>query len=877
MQLQPGTRLGPYVIVDQAGAGGMGEVYRARDTRLPRAVAIKILPSELAGDPQRRARFEREARTISTLSHPNICTLHDVGRENGVDYLVLELCEGQTLAQRLDRGPLPVEQVLRHGREIAAALSQAHRAGIVHRDLKPSNVMLTKTGVKLLDFGLAVQRGVESVSADTATLQRRQTAEGTLVGSVPYMAPEVLSGKEADARSDIFALGMLLYEMLTGQRAFRGESRAAVIAAIVEDDPIPLHQLQPDTPAELEHLVRKCLAKSPEERWESAHDVAEQLQWIAEAPPRPSKPARWSAAVAIAACVIAAIAAGIVLLRPKPEERIVRLSIPLSESERGGSAEPPVFGRNGNPNIAISPDGKRIAYFVSRGGMSRLYVRQLDAFESTPIETDGGGGPFFSPDGRWIGFTSARGLKKVAVTGGEAQTLHTSLLGLGRGAVWAPDGSIYFAPGTSTGLWKVNGNGGAARELTRPNAAAGETSHRFPDMLPDGKHLLFTIRTDRIATFDDAKIAVLSLDTGRWNVILEGGTCARYVPTGHILFARAGALYAVPFDAASLTIRGTAQKVVDDVLMSPAMGVAEYATGGPGHLAYFTGGLLTIRPDLLTVDRGGRVLTTATVPFTVDRAGLSLSPDGRKLALTNLAANNDIWLYDIETGLATRFSFEPGDERSPVFTADGARVIYAAVAPQRILIRNADGSGNAEELLRSTYPIAVSCSPDGSLLAYDDRDPVTGFDVWLLPLKGDRTPRPLVKTEFQDVEGVFSPDGRWIAYVSNETGTFQVYVRSPLQDSARWQVSAERGQQPRWSQDGRELFYRDGMNFYVVPIAAAGNELRPGKPALLFTLAGVTEYAVRKDGMFLMLREPPEPMRQINVVTHWQRELAALH
>ncbi len=853
----------------------MGEVYRARDTRLSRSVAIKVLPTEFAADVRLRARFEQEAKTISALNHPHICTLHDVGRENGVDYLVMEYCEGQTLADRLERGALPLDQVLQYGIEIADALSRAHRASIVHRDLKPSNIMITKSGVKLLDFGLAKMHIESSPAESTAQLV---SEEGRLLGTIQYMAPEVLAGREADARSDIFALGLVLYEMLTGKPAFPGTSKAGVMAAILEREPQPLGETIPTT---LEHVIRKCLSKQPDERWESAYDVAEQLRWIRESKPAPlvarSRIALVVAAILIAGALIAVVAMW-KLSRKEQSNSVVRLSIPLAQTGNGAAENQPLATAiefsSGLPSVAISPDGKRIAYAATSNDISQIYVRQLDSFETVALPgTERGRGPFFSPDGQWLGFVTFGYLMKIPVAGGTARAMFTNLRGAGRGATWAPDGTIYFCPLGGGGLWKVSSAGGAAQKMTEPDLTAGENSHRWPQLLPGGKHLLFTIRTDQITSFDDAKIAVLSLDTGLWKVVLEGGAYARYV-AGNLLFGRAGSLYAVPFDLQSLTVTGPRRKVVDGMLTMPSSGAAHFDVSSNGDLVYVPGGVAHGRTAILTVDLTGHSKPVANVAQSVIR--LKMSPDGRKIALAVAAANDDISMYDVGSGTATRFSVERGDQGNPLWTPDGSRVIYTGISPPRLLIRKADGAGESEELLRSPGAVATSCSPDGRFLAYFDRDPVTGFDLWLLPLTEERKPRPLLRSQFNERGAQFSPDSRWIAYESDETGKSEAYVRPATSGGGHWQISTEGARWPLWSADGKAVYYRQGGNFFIVPIAMVRNDVRPGKSRLLFTLPGVADYDVTKEGFLIAQNlEELHETRQLNVILNWQRELAS--
>jgi eukaryotic-like serine/threonine-protein kinase len=880
VQLQSGQRLGPYEIVEGIGAGGMGEVYRARDTRLSRNVAIKVLHGALRDDPRLRARFEREAKAISSLNDPHICALHDIGSHDGVDYLVLEYCDGITLSQRLDRGPLTIAHVLQYGNEIAAALSRAHRAGIVHRDLKPANIMLTKSGVKLLDFGLAKPAFI-TTSADgsgTTSLHEPITQEGSFLGTIQYMVPEVLSGKEADARTDIFALGIVLYEMLTGKHAFSGTSAPSIMAAILEHEPQGVRELRPQTPPALDHVISRSLAKNPDERWESAHDVAEQLRWISESPDAPSSSPknRWIVPFASAAAALLVLAVPAVRwTRRIPEtDRVTRLSIPLETSE-GVLSDRQNLTLTG---IDLSRDGSKVAYSYcapcdSHATNSRVYLRQLDSFESVPVPgTEGGTMPFFSPDGQWIGFFVMGQLRRIPITGGTPQIISSQSFWVARGMSWAPDDTIYFAPGLGHGLWSVAATGGKARPITVPDAARRENAHLWPQVLPDGEHVLFTVRTAQITSFDQAQLAVLSLKTGTWKVILEGGTFGRY-SSGQLLFARTGALYAVPFDLASTSVTGAPRKVLDGVATGTFSGVGGYQVSDGGDLIYMRGAPSRGRSEILAVDRTGASRVVTTLPVSASRP--ALSPDGRKVALTIATANREVWLYDLESAVATRLGSQPGDNLGGVWTPDGKRLIYTS--NNRIVSQRVDGSAEVDVLLRPApgHPITpwmTSCSPDGRGILYSDNDPVNRSDIWILPLEGDRTPRPVLRSPAAEYAAHFSPDGKWIAYVATDVDHPEVYVR-PTTGTGQFEVSHGGGNPPSWSRDGKEIFYLRGEEMIAVPIAIEGSQLRPGKPRVLFRSPSTDFFDVTKDG-FLMVRQldVPQP-REINVVLNWKREL----
>ncbi len=859
MVLSSGARLGPYEILAPLGAGGMGEVYRGRDTRLDRSVAIKILSAEFAQNAQLKLRFEREAKTISQLNHPNICTLYDVGE----NYLVMELLEGESLADRILKGPLPLPDVLKYGTQIAEALGKAHREGIVHRDLKPGNVMITKSGAKLLDFGLAKNATFSAVGVD-ATVQKPLTQEGYVLGTFQYMAPEQLAGEEPDARTDIFAFGCLLYEMGTGKRAFEGKTKTSLIAAIVSGEPAPMKEVQPLTPPALEHVVKKCLAKDRDDRWQNAQDVAEELRWISEAGSgagvaaavvRQRKTRNWVlTAVAAAAVIIAAAALFAIARTPRRGQTIARLAIVLPLEA--------TLSNPASPEIALSPDGQRIVYSARSGGDQQLFLRQLDHFEATAIPgTELGHGPFFSPDGEWIAFfTLDAKLKRVRVSGGTVETL-TPTGPSARGGTWAPDGSIYYANGVSSGLWKISVSDPKPVEITVPDERSGENSHRWPQLLPDGKHLVFTIRTDKLTSFDDARIAVLDLETRKWRTVFDGGTAPRYSPTGHLLFGQRGSIAAVPFDLETFTARGSPVPVVRDVLMEPSSGATQFAISErSGTLIYTPGGVIAPQMPLVTLDGKGNPIRTAVIP---QRAStFRVSPDQKRLVLQVAAANDYVATYDLDRGMVNRINFEPGDQMQPSWTPDGKRVLFHTHGSVRRI--SADGGEPSEELAASNViGTAASCSPDGKWIVIGRRNPRTGIDLELLPVDGDRNPRPFVRGPFSDLTPIFSPDGKWVAYISDESGVFEVYLRS-FTDNRRVQVSIGGGHQPRWSRNGRSLFYLYADEFYSVSVGASIS-----KPVHLFTLRGVVDYDVLGDG-FIASRRPEEASHAaINVALNW--------
>jgi eukaryotic-like serine/threonine-protein kinase len=594
MAILSGKRLGPYEILSAIGAGGMGEVYRARDTRLERTVAVKILPDHLSDRAELRERFEREARTVASLNHPHICTLHDIGHQDGTDFLVMEYLEGETLAERLKKGPLPLDQVLQYAIEISDALDKAHRKGITHRDLKPGNIMLTKSGAKLLDFGLAKLRqetAPANIALSKLPTEDGVTAQGTILGTLQYMAPEQLEGKQADARTDIFAFGVVVYEMATGKKAFEGKSSASVLAKILESDPPPMTLLQPMTPPALDRVVKKCLVKEPEERWQSAKDLTDELKWIADesasrnllsAAPvaRARSPWRWAVFSTVACVVVAAIALYVWLPRqtPPPQRPVSRFAISLPAGQRLAALD--------EPAIALSPDGTRLAYIAAQGkGLPQLYIRAMESPEAKLIPgTEGAVNPFFSPDGQWVGFFAGNKLKKVSVSGGAAVTLGDALSA--QGASWSSQGMIAFGSERAAVLQQVKDAGGTAQALT--HLEKGETDHDWPEFLPGDKTVLFAASGDDRA---NGQVAIQSLATGARRNLIQGATHAHYASSGQLVYAQRGNLMAVPFDLQRLALTGAAVPVVEGVLQSTTSGAAQYSFSATGSLVYVTGAL----------------------------------------------------------------------------------------------------------------------------------------------------------------------------------------------------------------------------------------------------------------------------------------------
>ncbi len=886
MAILAGKRLSPYEVLSAVGEGGMGEVYRAKDTRLDRIVAIKVLPGHLADQAELRERFEREARTIAGLNHPNICVLHDIGHQDGIDFLVMEFLEGETLAQRLLKGPLPLEQVLQFAIQIADALDKAHRNGVTHRDLKPANIMLTRSGAKLLDFGLAELPPLPSPTAplsEPPTTRDNITTQGTILGTLQYMAPEQLEAQEADARTDIFALGAVIYEMATGKRAFDGKSQASIISAIMSFDPPPLSSLQPMTPLALDRVVKRCLAKEPDKRWQTASDLREELRWIAEvglqspasasATAKPIRASRrqvllWSiASLALAAVVSLAVWS----LKPAPSplpQPVTRTAITLAPGEELAGLS--------QLAVAISPDGSHLAYVATRGGAQQLYLRAMDQLEARPIPgTEDAVAPFFSPDAQWLGFFADGKLKKICVSGGPAITLGDAATP--RGATWGSQGTIIFAPTQAGVLQEMSDMGGNLQPLTR--FEEDETSHRWPDLLPDGKTLLFAAG---IGT--TLRVRAYSMDSGEQQEIIQAGRQPRYLPSGHLLYVQAGTLMAVPFDVQRMEVTGIAIPVVEDLLQTTPTAAAQYSISRSGSLVY-VGGASASQRSLVWVSRNGveQPLPAPARAYQSPR----LSPDGQRMAMSIDAPEPQIWLYDLFRAALTRFTFEGTYNRSPTWSHDGERIAFISNkdAAQDTYWQLADGSGAVERLTTGEDIISPSSfSPDGRLLAFIEINPTTQRDISVLQLSDLKT-QLFLRTQFSETAPRFSPDGLWLAYVSDESGRQEIYAQPYPGPGGKWQISTEGGTEPVWNPNGRELFYRSGNKMMAFEITTQPN-FSAGKPQTLFegsyTLApganSAPDYDVSPDGQrFLMLKEAGEgasaTATQIVVVQNWLVEL----
>jgi eukaryotic-like serine/threonine-protein kinase len=863
-----GTKLGPYEIQSPLGAGGMGEVYRARDTRLDRDVAVKVLPANLSSDPNLRQRLEREAKAVSKLSHPHICTLHDIGHQDGMDFLVMELVEGETLEQRLAKGPLPPEQTTRYAAQIADALAKAHKLGITHRDLKPSNIMLTKSGAKLMDFGLAKQAGpvpLATALTEMTMEQSKLTAEGTIVGTFQYMAPEQLEGKEADARTDIFALGEVIYEMATGKPAFSGKSRASLIAAILTNDPPPMTQLQPLTPPSLERVVKKCLAKDPDDRWQSASDLRSELAWMAEAGSSanirgPAVPNRrtWER-VGFGAVIVLLLAALAALYFHPASESPTLVTFEIAAPEKGQLE-----------TIAISPDGKELAFTVRDSAQkTQIWVREMDSLVPRPVPgTEDGDRPFWSPDGRSIGFTAQSKLKKIDVKGGTAQVI-AEVPG-GEGATWNRDGVIVFTPNFGFGLQRVSSGGGEVLPLTTLDPARQETLHGWPQFLPDGKHILFLNRT---APQKTNAVYVTDLESRTMLRLTNADALVGYCAPGYLLFGRGSSLMAQAFDAKRLRMSGEPFVLADRVAYNASSASASATVSENGTLAYETA--IYRESQLAVFDRSGKQLRAIGPSAAYDF--FQVTPDEKKVATTRYDPTTgswDVWVLDTTRNIFSRLTVNPANDLNPVWSRDGRDVVFQSDRGGMYDLYQKTASGATDEalLLKSEYDKSASdFSPDGRYLLYSTTVPRRGDDIWMLPLFGDRQPIPLVQTQAEEWEAHVSPDGRWMAYVSNESGRYEVYATSFPKPGEKVQISNGGGEFPRWRQDGRELFYISADNkVNAVEIRESGS-LEPGPSHELFPTSPQNGFAVLENGKKFLLTSlngnasaPP-----IRVVINW--------
>jgi serine/threonine protein kinase/Tol biopolymer transport system component len=905
MALEAGTRLGPYEVLSGIGAGGMGEVYRAKDTRLERTVAIKVLNSALIASPELKARFDREAKVISQLQHPNICVLHDVGSENGTDFLVMEFLEGESLAERLRKGPLSAQDLLNIAIEIADALEKAHRAGVVHRDLKPGNVMLTKAGAKLLDFGLAKPFAAgasatagsgSSASVFAAAMTQTSPAHspgsplstaGALIGTVQYMSPEQIQGVEADARSDIFAFGVMLFEMATGKRAFEGKTQASIVGQILAVDPPSVSTLRPETPPGLDRVIRICLDKDPDERVQTVHDLKLELQRIAEsaaivpAAAPVVAPARqpWLLWIVAAVLAIAVIALGVwyVQMLRVPQVSVHSYVLPPGKSEFN-------FLANWAGPAVVSPDGRRIAFIAKKpiSGEDVLWVQPLNSPTAQPMAgTENAGYPFWSYDSRYVGFFANGKLEKIDANGGPPQVLCDA--SSGRGGTWNQDDVILFTPSTGTGLSKVSAAGGVPAQVLTLDTKAGEISQRWPEFLPDGKHFLFWIQLS--GSTAGGGIYSGSLDSPEHKLLVTTGSSGAYAEPGYLLFVRDGALMAQRLNTRKLQLEGDATPIADHVAVNTSTYRSVFTVSRTGNLLYLGSGE-TSGSHLNWFGVDGKQTGAA-----VAEAGLyyqpALSPDGKRLAAgIESGATMDIWVVDLQRHTKTRLTFGPGRSSWPVWSPDGRWIYYSnngGGADNHIYRRPADGTGNSESVVvtEGVTEIPSAITADGKYLSYflQERKVSNGFDVYALPLFGDKKPIPQVTTKFNEVVPRFSPDGKWLAYMSNETGQMEVYVKPFPGESGKYQVSTSGGATPRWRADSRELYFVKNDTIMAVDVRVNASALELGTPRELIKVpmapSPIGPYDVSADGKKFLVNQLGEAkvLAPLTLVTNWTADL----
>jgi len=892
--MTPGTRLGRYEIRSKIGEGGMGEVYQGRDTQLGRDVAVKVLPTTVSSDSDRLRRFEQEASAASALNHPNILVVHDIGAHDGTTYVVSELLEGETLRKRIGGTAMAQRRAIDYALQMAHGLAAAHEKGIIHRDLKPDNIFITIDGrVKILDFGLAKLTQLDGNQPQTDVPTRRvDTDPGVVMGTVGYMSPEQLKGRPVDQRTDIFSFGAILYEMLSGRRAFHGGSAAETMSAILKEDPPELSDTNKSVSPGLERLVNHCLEKSPSERFHSARDLAfalealsgsgtasNQTATVIDLPYKRRDAREWLPWILTAAALLFAALAFLwpYFRRPSPVDERNALRFTIELPAKAVTIGPPV----------VSPDGRRLVYRLnSEDGKELLWIRPLDSLDARPIAgSEGGTQPFWSPDSQSIGFFANSKLKKVDLAGGAPQTLCDAPTNAG--ATWGPTGVIVFTHGPGDGIYRVATSGGSPVRITQVNASLGELEHSWPQFLPDGHHFIYFARSSQP---ENSAIYVASLDDSNSRRLLQVHSSAAYALPGYILYIRDTTLMAQPFDAEKREFTGEAVPVAEDVARNPVNGRAFFSVSDNGILSIRTGGIA--RNQLMWFDRTGKQLGVFTSPG--NYAAPSLSPNEKTVAVSRVdfqtLTGSDIWFVDLQRGAQVRFTTDPANDSYPVWSPNGDRIAFVSTRGglTSIYQKPTNTEGPEEPLVASLESkVSPHWSPDGRFILYSQVNTTTNVDLLLLDVTGDRKSRPFLQTNFIEAQGRFSPDGHWVAYISNETGRFEVYVQSFPTAGAKVAVSTGGGSQPQWRGDGRELYYyTPDRKLMAVEVTGEGSTFKIGTAQPLFELRisgagidrgfpGIGYYTVTRDGKRFLVAGSPDNQepQQITVLVNWTSDL----
>jgi serine/threonine-protein kinase len=882
-----GTTISHYKILEKLGEGGMGVVYKAEDLKLERPVALKFLPGNFLASEQDKARFVQEAKSASALNHPNVATVYEIDEVDGQMFIAMEFVDGATLREKLSG--ISLKQAVDIGVQIADGLAAAHEKGIVHRDIKPENIMVRKDGIcQIMDFGLAKLRGTKSKIS-------RLTKEGSTIGTAGYMSPEQVQGQDVDHRSDIFSLGVVLYEMFTGQLPFKGVHETALLYEIVNVDPVPMSAVKPEIEASLDGIILECLAKEPSERYQSVAEVAKELRRFKRESTRaratrtmatrqfaqPTGQPAMNAAVDSAQptragnrwlwpAISGVLAIAAVLFALTPWHKEAATTRPVMHLSIQFPPDAPLVGAG--TGLALSPDGTFLAYLGGTISAAQLYLRRMDQSSSQVIRgTEGANEPSFSPDGQWIAFSAGGVLKKVSVFGGAPEEI-CNIQGLARGIWWGADNSILFGH-ISRGVSRVSPNGGTPEAVTTLDSAAGEVSHRFPQLLPDGKSVLFTIKNNNIVTFDEAVIAVQRIGSRDRKILIHGGSFARYLPTGHLSYLRGNILYAVPFDLDRLEVTGPPQPVVEGGWLNRGSGEAYLSFSNTGTLVFAPAGPFSYENiSIASMDRTGALEPLLDTLRSYNSA--ILSPDGEKLALGINAANDDIWIYQIKRGTLTRLTFAGGNNDIPVWSPDGKYVIYQSEKGKspNIFRKAWDGSGVEERLTQSPdAQLPFSCTPDGKAVIFGQNS-----DIWMLPLENDRKPVPLLQSSAHEFGGIVSPDGRWMAYSSDESGKFEInVVPFPARDG-KWQISTGGGANPIWSRDGKELFYVNGTSLMAVKVSSQATFDYSVPKKLCDIPSTVQVFDVSSDAqkfVVLSTKSLQFTLPQVEVVVEWFQEL----